>query len=113
MSFQYRKADSLIKDFQLMTNNAIKFNLATSPIAQEAVAMYEMVRKEITDNRAELTKLEEQVEDQFGGNSKKKRKLADGSGTRGGDDISDLIGDLKGYDSASGDEAEAMPVGSS
>jgi hypothetical protein len=77
---------------------------------KEAIAMYEMVSQEIMGNRAELTKLEEQVEDQFGGNSKKKRKLANGSGRGGGNDISDLIGDLRGYDSASGNEVKLCPL---
>ena len=104
-SYSYRRADALIRDFELMKNNAVKFNTAASHIAIEAMAMYDFVREQVAANRAELTKLEEQVADQMSGKSKK-RKTETGSV-----DIDDLIGDLQGYDSGSGDEAFA--VGSS
>ena len=103
--YEYRTADALVKDFELMKNNAIKFNTAASPIAQEAIAIHEFVRDQVQASRAELTKLEEQVEDQMGGKSKKKRKdMGAATPSISIEGVAVNLGDLKGYDSDSGDE---------
>ena len=47
-----------------MKNNAIKFNGQESPIAQEAISIYDYVKNKIESNRSELIRLEQQVEDQ-------------------------------------------------
>lgn len=109
--YEYRTADALVKDFELMKNNAIKFNGEASPIAQEAIAIHEFVRDQVQACRTELTKLEEQVEDQMGGKSKKKRKDMDlsASGTVARiEGVPVNLGDLKGYDSGSGDDDEVF-----
>lgn len=109
--YEYRTADALVKDFELMKSNAIKFNTAESSIAKEAIAIYEFVRDQIQASRAELSKLEEAVEDQLSGKSKKKRKHNDASASgtlaRIGD-VSVNLGDLKDFDSDSGDDDEVF-----
>ena len=88
-----------------MKNNAVKFNGEHSEIAQEAIAIHQFVRDQIEGNRSELTKLEEQVEDQMSGKSKK-RKL-DSGGSKNYASLEGVpinLGDLKGYDSGSGDD---------
>jgi len=72
--YEYRSADVLLRDFELMKNNAIKFNEQSSPIAQEAIAIYELVKDKIESQRAELKELEAAVDDQMGGKPKKKKK---------------------------------------
>lgn len=57
-----------------MKNNAIRFNTAEAPLSKEAVAIYEFVKSEISDNRQELDAMAEAVEDQL--NNKKPRKKA-------------------------------------
>jgi len=100
--YEYRTADALVKDFELMKMNAIKFNGESSDIAQEAIAIHQFVRDQIEGNRSELSKLEEQVEDQLSGKSKK-RKL-DSGGSKNLEGVPINLGDLKGYDSGSGDD---------
>ena len=51
-SFQYRTADLFVKDFELMKNNAIKFNGPANPIALEAVAIHDFVKGRVDANRA-------------------------------------------------------------
>jgi len=58
-----------------MKNNAIRFNTAEAPLSKEAVAIYEMVKSAITDNRATLDAMAEAVEDQMN-NKKPKSKAA-------------------------------------
>ena len=76
--YEYRSTDFLLRDFELMKNNAIKFNGQESPIAQEAISIYDYVKDKIESNRSELTSLEQQVEDQMSGIPKRKKK----SGTK-------------------------------
>lgn len=104
--YEYRSSDALVKDFELMKSNAIKFNTEASPIAQEAIAIYDFIRDQVQACRAELTKLEEAVEDQMSGKSKKKRKFtddADSGAVAQIDGVAVNLGDLGGYDSGSGD----------
>jgi Bromodomain len=72
-SFQYQTANAFLDDFELMRKNAVKFNGATSPIAQEAVAIYDFVNSQIEANRQEFTELEEAVSDMYSGKPKKKK----------------------------------------
>lgn len=64
----------MLRDFELMKNNAIKFNGANHPISLEANAIYEFVKSEIADNRQQLDMMEEAVRDQM--SSKKSKKAA-------------------------------------
>ena len=108
--YEYRTADGLIKDFELMKNNAVKFNGPASPIAAEAVAIYDFVRDQVESHRADLMDLEEAVKEQMEGKPKKKRKSNDEkksikstTATFGGVNINlgDLSSHLHGVDSDS------------
>lgn len=73
--YEYRAADSLVRDFELMKTNAIKFNGQASPITQEAIAIFEYVRDQIESSRSEFLQLEVDVQEQMSGKPKKKKKL--------------------------------------
>jgi hypothetical protein len=67
----------LLRDFELMKNNAIKFNGEISQIAQEGIAIYDFVKGRIESSRGELAALESAVDDQM--SVKPKKKLEKGS----------------------------------
>lgn len=116
-SYEYRSADLLLRDFDLMKNNAIKFNGQANPISQEAIAIYDFVKNKIETNRDELSALEAAVDEQMNGKPKKKKaKTSLSSATTAGnvanwDGVPINLGDLKqsnylgGDDSDSGDES--------
>jgi hypothetical protein len=72
--FQYRSGDAMLKDFELMRNNAIKFNGNGTQIAAAAEGIYDFAKQKLEQNRAELTHLEEAVEDQMSSGQPRKRK---------------------------------------
>eukprot|EP00934_Nitzschia_sp_Nitz4_P004104 Nitzschia sp. Nitz4//scaffold390_size11914//842//8150//NITZ4_009014-RA/size11914-snap-gene-0.14-mRNA-1//-1//CDS//3329550186//4094//frame0 len=72
--YEYRTADAFLKDFELMKSNAIKFNGAGTLIAEEGCAIYDIVKEKVAESRAELTHLEEAVQEQMSGKPKKKKK---------------------------------------
>jgi transcription initiation factor TFIID subunit 1 len=72
-SFQYRKADAFLRDFEIMKANAIKFNGPTNGIALEAIAIYDFVKNQIESIRGELTALEEEVEEIMSGKAASKK----------------------------------------
>jgi transcription initiation factor TFIID subunit 1 len=72
--YDYRTANAMLKDFELMKTNAIKFNGSDSMIAAEASAIYDFVKSRLEANKAELTHLEEAVEDQMNTSQPKKRR---------------------------------------
>ena len=72
--YEYRTADAFIKDFELMRNNAIKYNGVGSPLGNEATAIYESVKLQIDQSRADFTKFEDAVKEQLSGNRNKKLK---------------------------------------
>lgn len=72
--YVYPNADAFLRDFELMKNNAIRFNTAEALLSKEALAIYEFVKSELADNREELDAMAEAVEDQL--NNKKPRKKA-------------------------------------
>jgi len=74
--YDYKRADSLISDFDLMKRNAVKFNGANSPLAKEAEEIYEFVKSTIEQNREEFDQMEEAVDDQMNGKKKRKAKAA-------------------------------------
>jgi hypothetical protein len=77
--YEYRTVDAFVRDFELMKNNAVKFNGPANHIAQEAVAIYEFVRDQVDSFRPELRALEEQVDELM--NAKPKKRLKSSSGT--------------------------------
>jgi hypothetical protein len=72
-SFQYRKADAFLRDFEIMKGNAIKFNGPTNAIALEATAIYDFVKNQIESIRGELTPLEEEVDEIMSGKAAGKK----------------------------------------
>jgi hypothetical protein len=74
LRYDYRTADAMVRDFELMKSNAIKFNGQANPISQEAVSIHDFVRDQVESKRAELSALEEAVSEQMSTKPKKKRK---------------------------------------
>lgn len=72
-SFQYRKADAFLRDFEIMKGNAIKFNGPANAIALEAAAIYDFVKNQIESIRVELTPLEEEVDEIMSGKAAGKK----------------------------------------
>jgi transcription initiation factor TFIID subunit 1 len=66
----------MVRDFELMKTNAIKFNGQASPITQEAIAIFDYVRDQIEASRDEFASLEVAVQEQMSGKPKKKKKQA-------------------------------------
>jgi len=86
--YEYRTTDALLRDFELVKTNAIKFNGASTLLAEEATAIYEMVKKMIESSRAELSHLEDAVAHQMSTQTKKKttkKKSAAATTVSGGD----------------------------
>lgn len=61
----------MLRDFELMKNNAMRFNGPNHPLSTEANAIYEFVQSEIADNRLQLDIMEEAVKDMSSKKSKK------------------------------------------
>jgi hypothetical protein len=76
--YEYRTAEAFLKDLDLMRRNCIKFNGKESPFSKEAEAICEYARKRIDEQRAELTALEEMVEDFMTSGKKKKSRVGGG-----------------------------------
>lgn len=57
-----------------MRANAIKFNGAGVPIAEEGVQIFEFVKSKIEESRGEFADLEEAVQEQLSTKPKKKKK---------------------------------------
>mmetsp|Transcript_2519 Transcript_2519/g.3637 ORF Transcript_2519/g.3637 Transcript_2519/m.3637 type:complete len:594 (+) Transcript_2519:174-1955(+) len=70
--YEYRTADAFLRDFELMKNNAIKFNGEESFLGKEATEIYEFVKKTVAENREEFDAMEKAVQEQL--NSGRKRK---------------------------------------
>ena len=70
--FQYKTADSFLREFALMRSNAEKFNGVSHPLAMEASRIYDQVRHSIEADRMELTSLESELQEMVGGKKKKK-----------------------------------------
>ena len=87
--YEYRTADSLLKDLELVKTNAVKFNGAGTMLAIEATGIYDTAKNMIETSKAELSHLEQAVADQMSTQSKKKRTADKKSATnaQGGDDV--------------------------
>ena len=73
-SYEYRSTEGFLKDFQKMRANAIKFNGAGTPIAEEAAQIFELAKSKIEESRGEFTDLEEAVQEQMNTKPKKKKR---------------------------------------
>jgi hypothetical protein len=82
--YGYNTADEFVADFELMKNNAIKFNGKPSPLAMEAVEIWEFVKNTVAQNRKEFNEMEEAVIDQKNGKKKKKGKSKTDSSSKAG-----------------------------
>jgi len=85
-SYEYRTADAFLRDFELMRNNAVKFNGKESLLGRSACAIYDFAKEQVEQSRAELSEMEAAVQDQLSGKKKKKGKAkskASGSATAG------------------------------
>ncbi len=102
-SYEYKSIDRFVRDFELMKNNAIKFNGETNTISQEAIAIYEFVKDAIDAQRTELEDLEAAVEDQMTSKPKKKRKMNSGSRAFSSRDIDIDDFDEEGLDDSDSD----------
>lgn len=72
--YDYNIAEKFVADFELMKQNAIKFNGKNSPLANEAVEIWQFVKTTIEQDRKEFDEMEEAVRDQMSGKKKKKAK---------------------------------------
>lgn len=84
----------MLKDFDLMKNNAVRFNGPDHPLAAEANAIYEFAKSEIADNRQQLTMMEEAVRDQMSSKKSKKAKAAQAKMARSSDVGFDAVANL-------------------
>ena len=69
--YEYKRSDLFIHDFEIMRDNAIKFNGVGHALAKEASSIHDFVKTFIEQNRGEFTAMEEAVDDQL--NAGKKR----------------------------------------
>lgn len=81
--YEYNTADKFVAHFELMKTNAIKFNGKGTPLANEAVEIWEFVETTIEQNREEFNQMEAAVKDQM--SWKKKKKTKKSSKTASGD----------------------------
>jgi len=91
--YEYRTTESLLKDFELIKINAIKFNGSSTLLAEEASAIYDMVNTMIDGSKAELSHLEDAVADQMSTQSSKKKatkRRSSASAAAIGGDVGDL-----------------------
>lgn len=72
--YDYKTADNFLADFELMKMNAIKFNGKGSPLANEAVEIWQFVKSTTEQHKQEFNEMEEAVSDQMSGKKKKKAK---------------------------------------
>lgn len=94
--YEYRTAESMLKDFELMKSNAIKFNGVNTLLSDEASEIYNVVKSMLEVSGAEISHLEEAVEDQMNGEPKKKKKKGGKAGAGRDADSGGLGGMLSG-----------------
>lgn len=103
--FQYKTADSFLREFALMKSNAEKFNGISHPLAMEASRIYDQVKHSIDADRAELTNMENELLEMNGG--KKKKKTPSKSPT----DSVTVDGVVVGYDLQHDDDSDSDDSG--
>jgi len=134
--YGYKTAQSFLRDFDLMMNNAIKFNGVGSVLGNEATAIYDSVKNAVENNRTEFDEIEQNVNDMNGGRNKRsktsnvnspasddQKSSGDGSKTSSKNSSNNTasimfqgvsatvnLGDIKQDESDSDDENELTPV---
>merc|ERR1719491_2076126 len=68
--YEYKHVDGFISDFEVMMNNAVKFNGLGSSLGVEATSVYEFVKNTIVQSRADFDDMERAVRDQRAGRKK-------------------------------------------
>lgn len=71
--YGYNKAEDFVLDFELMKNNAIKYNGRGHPLANEAIEIWTFVKNTIAQSREDFREMEEAVREQKNGKKKKKK----------------------------------------
>lgn len=69
-----------MKDFELMKNNAVKFNGAQNQIAEEAVEIFKFVKDQIEASRSEFNPLETEVAELMSSGKNKFQQSKGGDG---------------------------------
>ena len=72
--YEYKTPEAMLKDFDLMRANAIKFNGKGSALGNEGNEIYECVQAKIDEHRMELESLTMAVDDHLNGKKKKRSK---------------------------------------
>jgi len=91
----YKNVDRFLRDFELMMNNAIRFNGEASAVAQSSIRIYNFVKGKVEESRRELAELEVAVAEQMSGKTKKQNASNQASmntATIGG--VSVFVGDV-------------------
>lgn len=68
--YEYKHVDGFVSDFEVMMNNAVKFNGLGSSLGVEATSVYEFVKNTIVQSRADFDDMERAVRDQMAGRKK-------------------------------------------
>ena len=105
----------MARDFELLKNNAVKFNGPGHMIAVEGAEIYDSVREQIESQRVELSELEEAVKEQMEGKPKKRKKGGDEKKSKashgtvakvGGVDV--FLGDVSHFHGGDSDSDESF-----
>jgi transcription initiation factor TFIID subunit 1 len=111
--FEYRTAQAFLREFELMRDNAVKFNGQGSILAGEGAAIYEYVNEQIQANADELETLEAAIVEQLTRPNKHKR-LEGESKSKSSSPVSSVGGDfiLDGVAVNFGDLNQFQDIGS-
>merc|ERR1740136_89270 len=74
--YEYKHVDSFISDFEVMMNNAVKFNGVGSSLGTEATSVYEFVKNTVAQSRADFDDMERAVREQMQNSGRKKGSSA-------------------------------------
>lgn len=103
--FQYKTADSFLREFHLMKSNAEKFNGVSSPLAIEASRIYDQVKHSIDASRDEFLSLESELSEMTGGKKAKKIPTKSPSDSVTVDGL--VVGNLQFDDDSDSDDSGA------
>merc|ERR1719491_1009713 len=74
--YEYKLVDAFISDFEVMKNNAVKYNGVGSVLGDEATSVYEFVKNTVAQSRVEFDDMESAVRDQMQNSGQKKGSAA-------------------------------------
>lgn len=72
--YEYKLVDAFVNDFEIMMNNAVKYNGVGSVLGTEATAIYEFVKSTVAENRKEFDHMEQAVREQMQNSGRKKAR---------------------------------------